>query len=373
MKATLSRLFVLVAIIAIAASPSGMAQQAPSKGALAAQTNAGTVGIISGGVDGTYVRIAADLAAVLDDGQTLRVLPVLGKGSLQNLVDILYLHGIDVGIVQSDVLAYVKQRHLYPGVEQSLQYITKLYDEEVHVLARKDITRIEDLVGQPVNVDVTGSGTAMTASVLFDALGIAVQATNLDQPTAVEKLKQGELAAAVFVSGQPSRVFSSLPPDTGLHFIAVPLTNALAATYLPATLTHASYPTLVEDGAPVETIAVGSVMAVFAWPPNSDRYGKVARFIQVFFTKFPELLKPPRHPKWKDVNLAVKVPGWIRFGPAQDALGRQVVAGATTETLRVQFDAFLARAGVKGPLTDAQTGVMFRKFLDWLDHGGAAH
>ena len=67
-------------------------------------------------------------------------------------------------------------------------------------------------------------------------------------------------------------------------------------------------------------------MAVFAWQQGNERYAKVSRFIDAFFTKFPELLKPPRHPKWKDVNLAAKVPGWTRFGPAQDALARQVTS-----------------------------------------------
>ena len=85
--------------------------------------------MISGGVDGTYVRVAADLASVLDDGKAMRILPILGKGSLQNLADILYLHGVDVSIVQSDVLAFVKQRHLLAGAEQKVQYIAKLHDK----------------------------------------------------------------------------------------------------------------------------------------------------------------------------------------------------------------------------------------------------
>ena len=275
----------------------------------AARANAGTVTIISGGIDGTYIRVASDLAAVLDDGATPRILPVLGKGSLQNIADILYLRGVDIGIVQSDVLAFVRQRHLYPNIEQSVQYIAKLYDEEVHVLVRKDITRIEDLAGQKVNVDLAGSGTAMTASLMFEQLGVQVQATNLDQPTALEKLRLGELAAIVFVSGQPVRLFLNIPPDSGLHFVSVPLTDQLAQTYLPAELSHASYPSLVDDGAPVATIAVGSVMAVFAFPPSNERYGKIARFIDAFFAKFAELLKPPRHPKWKDVNLAASYRG----------------------------------------------------------------
>ena len=215
-----TRSLLLVVLAFLGVGPAAMAQPMPFAGSSPAKANAGTVGIISGGVDGTYVRIAADLAAVLDDGQTLRVLPVIGKGSLQNVADILYLRGIDVGIVQSDVLTYVRQQRLYPGVEQSLQYIAKLYDEEVHVLARKEIARVEDLAGQPVNVDVAGSGTAMTASLIFDALGVAVQTRNFDQSSALERLKQGELAAIVFVSGQPARLFANVTQESGLHFLA---------------------------------------------------------------------------------------------------------------------------------------------------------
>lgn len=351
MRSSLSRLLALALLALLAIGPRAMAQRQAAPDSPSTRANAGTVGIISGGVDGTYVRIAADLAAVLDDGQVLRVLPILGKGSLQNMADILYLHGVDIGIVQSDVLAYVKQQHLYPGVEQSVQYITKLYDEEVHVLARKDIARIEDLAGKPVNVDLTGSGTAMTASLLFDSLGIAVQPANFDQPTALEKLKQGELAAIVFVTGQPSRLFSGVAADSGLHFLSVPATDKLLSTYLPAELTHASYPNLVQDGSPVQTIAVGSIMAVFAWQPNNERYGKVARFTEAFFTKFPQLLLPPRHPKWRDVNLAAKVPGWTRFPPAQEALSQLVTLGKTGDSRRAQFES-VSRAGRHRRVTD---------------------
>ena len=86
--------------------------------ALTAQANSGTVGVIAGGVDGTYIRIAADLAAVLDDGVRLRVIPIIGKGSLQNLSDIMFLRGIDIGIVQSDVLAFAQRQRLFPALEQ---------------------------------------------------------------------------------------------------------------------------------------------------------------------------------------------------------------------------------------------------------------
>jgi len=257
-----------------------------------ALANAHTVGVISGGVDGTYIRIASDLSSVLDSGDQLRVLTVVGKGSLQNVSDVLYLRGIDIGLVQSDVLAYAKLNHLYPGLEKSLQYISKLYDEEVHILARSDVNAIEDLAGKKVNVDVRGSGTAMTSSVLFQGLGIAVDPTYDDQQTALDKLKNGEIAALVYVAGKPAKLFSGLSADNGLHFLSVPFAQSLADTYLQAELDHAAYPSLV-TGKLVDTVAVGSVMAVFAWAPRTDRYARVSRFIDAFFSKFQQFLQPP--------------------------------------------------------------------------------
>lgn len=278
-----------------------------------ADANSGTVGVIAGGVDGTYIRIAADLAAVLDDGNALRVIAMIGKGSLQNIQDIVLLRGVDIGIVQSDALAFARRTRLVPGADNLIQYIAKLYDEEIHVLARRDIASMADLAGQAVNVDVVGSGTAMTASLLFEALDLRVRTTNDVQDVALTKLRNGEIAAMVFVAGKPARLFGGIEADSGLHFLAIAPTAALMETYLPATLAAADYPGLVRDAGGVETIAVGAVMAVYAWAPGSERYRKVARFVEALQSRFGEFLRPPRHPKWREVNLAAQVPGWVRF------------------------------------------------------------
>ena len=148
-----------------------------------ARANEGTVGVITGMEGGMYARTGADLTIL--DGGGLRVLPILGKGSLQNLSDILYLKGVDVGFVQSDALAYAKQHGMSPNLTQSIRYIAKLYD----VLARKDIARLEDLNGQRVNVDVTGSGSAMTGEILLDALGIKAKVEHEKQVTGLQELK----------------------------------------------------------------------------------------------------------------------------------------------------------------------------------------
>jgi len=302
------------------AGPAALAQGAGRRSAaeLTRDANAGTVGVISGGVDGTYIRIATDLAAVLDDGDYLRVLPVVGKGSRQNISDLLYLRGIDIAIVQSDVLAAVTRERLYPGVGQLVQYITKLYDEEVHVLARRDIERVEDLASQPVNVDLGGSGTAMTASLIFDSLGVPVKPVHSPQDLALERLRRGEIAALVYVAGKPARLFSGLRAEDGLHLLSLPLAPALLQTYLPTSIRHADYPNLVPEESPVQTVAVGAVLAVYAWKPGTERYAKVVRFLERFNQKFPQLLQPPRHPKWREVNLTAQVPGWTRFTPAAE-------------------------------------------------------
>src|ERR1700758_2953228 len=158
----------VTALLCVFFAGTAMAQQQPRDPI--AQANRGTIGVITGMEGGTYARTAADLTILDDD--TLRVLPTLGKGSLQNLSDILYLKGIDIGFVQSDALAYARQHNMFPELSGKIRYIAKLYDEEIHVLARADIARLQDLNDQRVNVDVTGSGSAMTAEILLGALGI---------------------------------------------------------------------------------------------------------------------------------------------------------------------------------------------------------
>jgi TRAP transporter TAXI family solute receptor len=280
-----------------------------------ARANSGTVGIVSGGVNGTYIRIAADLASVLDDGDRLRVLPMIGKGSVQNLSDIVFLRGVDLGIVQSDALAFVVREQALPGVSQTISYIAKLYDEEVHVLAGPEIGNIADLAGKPVNVDVRGSGTAMTAELIFKLLNIPVDLQHDSQEVAFQRLRGGEAAAIVYVTGKPARLFSTIPADAGLHFLSIPATAEVITTYLPAQLDHEAYPTLVSANAPVQTVAVGALMAAYSWQPGTERRMKVDRFVAALTERLAELQKPPSHPKWREVNLAAQAPGWTRWEP----------------------------------------------------------
>ena len=305
----MNRRALLVGLATGVASP--MVARAQSAANLVAAANANVIGVISGGLDGTYTRFAADLAAVLDGVDGLRILPIIGKGSFQNLSDLLYVRGVDLAIVQSDVLAAAAQQKAFPGIEQQVQYITKLYDEEVHVFARPGIERLADLAGKLVSMDNRGSGTAMTATFLFSRFGIAVQPVYDATVDATEKLRRGDIAAMVRVTGKPARFTTPLPEGTRL--LSVPLSDALLETYLPGGFTSADYPALIPSGETVQTVAVGAVLAAYNHQ-NVDRRDRLLRFSRALSLKYELLMQPPRHPKWREVNLTAAVPGWTRFG-----------------------------------------------------------
>jgi TRAP transporter TAXI family solute receptor len=274
--------------------------------------NGGVVGVISGGVTGTYVRIAADLANALDDGYQLRVLPIIGKGSVRNIEDLLLLRGIDVAIVQSDVLDFYKRAELVPNIEGKIRYITKLYNEEVHVLARSEYGTIDDLAGKRVNFGTEGSGTFMTASIIFDDLGIDVGVQSDPEPIALEKLRAGEIDALVFVGGQPVELIAGIGPQQPVHLLAIPH-ERIKAAYVSSELTAGAYSNLIEAGESVPTVAVSAVLAAYNWPEGHPRRDKLNRFIRRFTDNFDTLLKPPFHPKWQEIDLTAEVPGWRRI------------------------------------------------------------
>jgi len=336
--------------------------------ALRERINRGTVGIISGGIDGTYIRIATDLASVLDQGDELRVLPIMGKGSVQNIDDILYLRGIDIGIVQSDVFAFVKRQNRHATIDSRINYITKLYNEEFHLLAGPGIDNVEQLAGKKVNFGVQGSGTFMTASIVFETLGIEVEPVSFDQGLALEKVKSGEIGALVYVAGKPTQLFKNIESTGEVHFLRIPLTDAILETYLPSRFTHEDYPLLVPEGQQVQTLAVGAVMAVYNWPTDHPRYGKVSNFIDTFFSRFSEFQQAPRHRKWREVSLTAVVPGWSRFEPAEAWLRSNATAESGSSDIKAAFDSFLeqeAPALANRLTTEQDKEKLFELFLLW--------
>ena len=163
--------------------------------ALRNKLNSGLVGIVFGGMDDADFSEAVDLGEVIKNPD-IKIMSVAGNGAKQTVTDLLFARGIDVGIVQADVLAALKQKPPFPDLEKFLQYIAKLYDQEIHILARNDIHSLKDLRDERVNFGTYESGTYTSASKIFEALGIPVQSTIYPQPLALEKSRRWSIRLA---------------------------------------------------------------------------------------------------------------------------------------------------------------------------------
>lgn len=325
--------------------------------------NDNVVTVLSGNRDADSVGIVYDLSEVLDDGDNLRVLPVVGKGSAQNVQDILLLRDIDMGITHSNILNHYAKTGELGDVKDKIAYIAKLFNEEMHILAGPNVKNLDNLRGQVVNFGEVGSGSQLTAHLVFEALGINVKEVNMGLPDAVAAIKDGRIAATILVTGKPSSFIAALKPSDGLKLVPIPYTAPLYSDYYPATLDHADYPNLIPTGQRVETIANCAVLAVFNWPKGTERYDRVARFVDAFFNHFDEFRKAPRRAKWRDVNFAATLEGWKRFPASQAWID---AAQSRENTSKQDFDRFLESSGKDlGAQTDAERDALFRAFVKW--------
>jgi TRAP-type uncharacterized transport system substrate-binding protein len=297
-------------------------EQGGTDAAMRARKNHWTVGVAGGQLSGTYMTFANELAEVLDDGDNLRILPIVTYGAASNLDDLLYLQNVDVAVTQADVFEYFRNQRKISNLERRVNYILRLPVSEMHVLARDEIKSIEDLRGKKVSFGPAGSASSLTGTIVFQRLGVQVEQVLSDNPTALQKLKTGELAALVRVIGKPIDFFARIPPNSGLHFVPIPFSKTFADYYALGELTNKEYPTLIPEGQSVDTVAIPAVLAVFNWRKGTDRYRRVERFVESLFSKWDKFRQPPRHPKWRDVNLAATVPGWTRWGLAEEMLKR---------------------------------------------------
>jgi uncharacterized protein len=287
------------------------------------RVNANTIAIISGNPNGTYLAIAYDLSAVLNDGDNFRVLPVVGEGGAQNIKDMRLLKGVDLGITQVNLLGYYKRNNVIGSIDDKIVYIAKLFNEEMHLIVRADggITSIEQLAGRRVNFSDVGSGTQLATRDIFARLGINAEEVNMGQADAFEKLKSGEIAASVLIAGKPAASIGKLKAAEGFRILPMPYPKPLQDDYLPVKLT----------------------------------------FVENFFPRLAEFQKPPRHPKWHETNLATVLPGWKRFEGAEEWL-RDHASGDEAE--RGRFNHFLAARLVRpDSLSSDERQRLFQQFL----------
>ena len=322
---------------------------------LANQLNTNTVALMTGAFGSTYAQMGADLASVLDNGIELRVLPVMGRGSVQAVADILLLRGVDAGIVRKDTLAYLERKGFADNIRSQFVYVTKMFNEEMHVLAPKAIQSLKDLDGKTVAVDLPDSSTFVTSINVFESLGIKPHLLYIEPRIALDMLRKGEIDAIIAVEGKPVQWLNQVN-DPNLHLVPVVYDKALRDDYLPAELTSEDYPNLVAASGRVGTIAAEAVLASYNWQPGSDRYRRLALLVDSLFSRMAQLQRPPFHPKWQELAPVAPVAGWTRFKAAQDWVDRNAPVASSAPQ---------AALGAHASTLSPDDQALYREFLEW--------
>jgi TRAP-type uncharacterized transport system substrate-binding protein len=322
-----------------------------------------TVGLAGGLPEGTFIRYAAEIARNLNDPAELRVLPVITQGATDNIKDLLYLRGIDVAITNADVLDYFKNQERIPNIEKRINFISEMAISEVHVVVRPEINSIKDLEGKVVSLGAKGAGQSTTGPIVFKKLGVTPQFVYVNNAIALEKMKTGEIVAIVNNGSKPLDLLTKFKNDAGFKFLPLPI-DSFDEYYIPATLTSQDYPEFIKSGEKVETLGIQMVLAVYNWPRESDRYRRVQRFIERYFDMFEKFHVPPYHPKWKSVNLAANVPGWIRYSVADEKLKATSASKAPPPS---PGEVSLGRPKTvrTGGADSADQEKLFQQFLEW--------
>src|SRR5258707_7409079 len=281
-----------------------------------------TVGLAGGLLEGAPIRLAAEMARVVDDGPNLHVLPIVTRGATENLNSPIYLRGVDSAIINSDALEEYKIQ--VPQIRRQITYLLNLFPSELHIFVRPEIESLQDLAGKKVNFNTQGTAAAYSGPLIFSRLGINAENTFIPHQVALEQMRKGEMAAVVFITSKPVDAFVRGRWEPGFKFLPVNYESKFEDYYLPAVLEGSEYPNLIKQGERVSTIAVPTVLVAFNWPAQSNRYQRVARFVDYLFSRIDRLQTPGFDPKWKSINLAAAVPGLDRFSAAQEWLDRKV-------------------------------------------------
>ena len=239
--------------------------------------NAWTVGLAGGLLEGAPIRLAAEMARVVDDGPNLHVLPIVTRGATENLNSLLYLRGVDTAIINSDALEEYKIQ--VPEIRRRITYLLNLFPSELHIFVRPEIESLQDLAGKKVNFNTQGTAAAYSGPLIFSRLGIDAEKTFIPHQVALEQMRKGEMAAVVFITSKPVDAFVRGRWEPGFKFLPVKYESKFEDYYLPAVLEASEYPSLIKQGERVSTIAVPTALVAFNWPAKTNRYQRVARFV----------------------------------------------------------------------------------------------
>jgi TRAP transporter TAXI family solute receptor len=320
------------------------------------QADAGTaLSIASGDAGGSEISLARDMSGLVPAKADFAVAPVSGDCGLRNIERLLETPDTSLAFVATDALYSARDEEpLHAG---RLRLVASFGPQEIHIVARPDIASLGDLAGKPVNLGPEGSGSAVTGARLFTALGIEIKPVALDGASAISALQQGRIAASVVLGPRPVPLLAKLEPGSGLHLVPVDFEGPLETSYLPASLTHDDYPGLIATSVALPTVATGLLLLTADRSTDPAFATNIGSFIATLFSKVDTLKTGRHHPKWRDVNLAAALPGFVRADAAENWLNEHQQQGTQKRVVE---------AGMAAPAFGKdQKEALFKSFVEW--------
>ena len=295
---------------------------------LAPAALAADMGVITGGEKGTYYQFGLNFQA-LGRANGINMTVHTSKGSVENIYAVYQRPGIQLGIVQSDVLAFVARvqtDEALKRIAKKIKMVFPLYNEEIHLLAKKGINSFDDLANKRVAIGREGSGTYLTVRLLFKVSEVAPrEMVTIDTDEALAELKAGRIDAMFYVAGLPVKLLAE-GVTAADELQLVPITNKDIAEFYPRiTIPGGTY---AWQPQPVESVTVKAVLVTFDYRRLDCE--NVGKFAQVVSTNIETLVKSG-HPKWKQVNLEFPLKGWEQYDCVKKYLNKPTARATTPQ------------------------------------------
>ncbi len=277
---------------------------------LAAKTGPVKMGIVTGSPKGTYYQFGLNLAELVAS-KDIELKVANSNGSVENVFSVYKKPNTQLGIVQSDVLAFVAKVQTDPvlkNIAKKIKMVYPLYNEEVHLLGSNSIADFDQLEGKRVAIGQEGSGTYLTAKLLFEVSKIKpAEIVTIGADEALPKLKAGEIDALFYVAGYPVKLFSE--QVTGEDSLAlIPILNKNIVEFYPKTVIPPN--TYTWQTKAVETVAVKAVLISYDFKMGHCQ--NVGKFADILASNI-DWLKENGHPKWNSVDLEYPLKGWEQY------------------------------------------------------------
>lgn len=296
---------------AAVAPPAAPAQAAPP-------SNARDILVLADSADACATRMAAEFASAMQS-VGLHVKAVPGKTSPAALDKAITGDTADLAIAPMDALGNSTGN---PGDKDAgrrghVPYLARLANEPIAVIAPRALTDLHQLKGRKVNVAAADGATAATAAIVFSRLDIAPTMNNEPLPEALAHLTHGDIDAVFVVGSGDSKALADFGKNGRFHVLAIPYAPALQTLYAPMRLTAHDQANLIGADERVDTIGVPTALLAIDAAPDSPRASRIAPVVEHLFAQFDQSVGALPESKWKDVNLAARIPGWPRFGASQ--------------------------------------------------------